>query len=193
MNTKDLSIVTQVAGKIASDVVQSDTAIAAVRDGVFAEITETVLSSLLDAMNVSTATAPVVQLAPEAQGHDAAVQNVLNQFDGATVTTDNTSVDYQPSPPTQIHSKSSMIEMLEDALFHNPDNWKVWDTEKASMNGGNSPDITHETLKQDGNNYKVGIFMVSRYAGQSAPEWAWTKLGKQSQYASLLAAGKITA
>ena len=106
MNTKDLSIVTQVAGKIASDVVQSDTAIAAVRDGVFAEITETVLSSLLDAMNVSTATAPVVQLAPEAQGHDAAVQNVLNQFDGATVTNDETSVDYQPSPPTQIHSKS---------------------------------------------------------------------------------------
>ena len=101
MNTKDLSIVTQVAGKIASDVVQSDTAIAAVRDGVFAEITETVLSSLLDAMNVSTATAPVVQLAPEAQGHDAAVQNVLNQFDGATVTNDETSVDYQPSPPTQ--------------------------------------------------------------------------------------------
>ena len=193
MNTKDLSIVTQVAGKIAADVVQSDTAIAAVRDGVFAKITETVLCSLLDAMDVSTTTAPVVQLAPEAQAQDAAVQNVLNQFDGAFVTNDETSVDYQPSPPTQIHPKSSMIEMLEDALFHNPDNWKVWDTEKASMNGGSSPDITHETLKQEGNNYKVGIFMVSRYAGQSAPEWAWSKLGKQSQYAALLAAGKITA
>ncbi len=76
MNTKDLSIVTQVAGKIASDVIQSDTAIAAVRVGVFAEITETVLSSLLDAIYVSTAPAPVVQPAPEAEAHDAAVLNV---------------------------------------------------------------------------------------------------------------------
>lgn len=193
MNEKDLSIVTQVAGYISAEVIKSDSAIAAVRDGVFAEMTETVLSSLLDAMNVSTTSAPVVQLAPETQAHDAAVANVLDQFDGAVVTSDVAAVDHQPGAPTQIHEKSSMIEMLEDALFHNPQNWKVWDSEKSSMNGGNSPDITHETLKQAGNNYKVGLFMVSKFAGQSAPEWAWTKLGKQSQYAAMLASGKITA
>ncbi len=193
MNEKDLSIVTQVAGYISAEVIKSDSAIAAVRDGVFAEMTETVLSSLLDAMNVSHTSAPVVQLAPAAQAHDAAVASVLDQFDGAVVTSDVAAVDHQPGPATQIHDKSSIIEMLEDALFHNPNNWKVWDTEKASMNGGNSPDITHETLKQSGGTYKVGIFMVSKFAGQSAPEWAWSKLGKQSQYAAMLASGKITA
>ena len=193
MNEKELSIVTQVAGYIAADVVKSDEAVAAVRDGVFAEITETVLCTLLDAMNVSTASAPVVQLAPETQAHDAAVANVLDQFDGAVVTSDAPVVDYQPGPPTEIHEKSSMIEMLEDALFHNPHNWKVWDSEKSSMNGGNSPDISHENLVKSGTNYKVGIYMVSKFAGQSAPEWAWAKLGKQAQYAALLASGKITA
>ena len=190
---KDMSIVSQTAGKLTAQIVQSDTAIAAVRNGVFAEIHETILCTLIDAATDTSPSAPVVQLAPEAQQHDAAVQNVLNTFDGATVTTDVGMTDYRPGPPVQITDKSSTIEMLEDALFHNPNNWKVWDTPKASMNGGNSPDITHETLKQAGGNYKVGIFMVSKFAGQSAPEWAWTKLGKQPQYAAMLADGKITA
>ncbi len=190
---KDMSIVSQTAGKLTAQVVQSDTAIAAVRNGVFAEIHETILCTLIDAATDTSPSAPVVQLAPEAQQHDAAVQNVLNTFDGATVTNDVGATDYRPGPPVQITENSSIIEMLEDALFHNPDNWKVWDSPKSSMNGGTSPDITHETLKQGGGKYKVGLFMVSKFAGQSAPEWAWAKLGKQPQYAAMLAEGKITA
>lgn len=99
---KDMSIVSQTAGKLTAQVVQSDTAIAAVRNGVFAEIHETILCTLIDAATDTSPSAPVVQLAPEAQQHDAAVQNVLNTFDGATVTNDVGATDYRPGPPVQI-------------------------------------------------------------------------------------------
>jgi hypothetical protein len=180
-----------VAGKIAAELVQNDTAIAAVRNGTYYEMLETVYACMLETI-APAATAPVVQLSSAAATQQAAVEAVLSEIPGATVTSDVGVDDYQPGAPTVIHEKSSTVEMLEDALIHNPHNWKIWDTDKATMNGGNSPDITHETLMQTGKAFKVGIFMVSRYAGQSAPEWAWQKLGKIPQYGQLVAAGKIT-
>jgi|TARA_B100000470_G_scaffold219958_1_gene207648 hypothetical protein len=191
LSDKDQAIIVQVAGKAAVEIVQSDAAIAAVRNGTYYEMLETVYSCLLEAMNPATA-APVVQLTSAASTQQAAVEAVLSEIPGATVTADVGADTYVPGAPTAIHEKSSMVEMLEDALIHNPHNWKIWDTEKATMNGGNSPDISHETLMQAGSTFKVGVFMVSRYAGQSAPEWAWQKLGKLPQYSQLVAAGKIT-
>jgi hypothetical protein len=171
----------------------------AIRNGTYHEVMEVVHACMLQMINdpalpASTvaALAPVVSITPEAQAQQAAVDKVLSEIPGATVTSDIPTIDHQPSAPTAIHEKSSMVEMLEDALIHNPHNWKVWDTDKATMNGGNSPDITHETLMQTGSAFKVGVFMVSKYAGQSAPEWAWSKLGKLEQYSQYVAAGKIT-
>ena len=210
LSDKDQAIIVQVAAKIAAEVVFSDNAILAIRNGTYHEVMEVVHACMLQMINdpalpASTvaraglqsgltvaALAPVVSITPEAQAQQAAVDKVLSEIPGATVTSDIPTIDHQPSAPTAIHEKSSMVEMLEDALIHNPHNWKVWDTDKATMNGGNSPDITHETLMQTGSAFKVGVFMVSKYAGQSAPEWAWSKLGKLEQYSQFVAAGKIT-
>jgi len=198
---KDMTIISQTAGKLAAHIVSSDAAIAAVRNGVFAEIHENVLCTLLAAVEDEalhpSQLAPVVQLesvtTPSAamQTQDAAIQKVLAQIPDALVTGNETGSDYHPGPVTNIHEKSSTIEMLEDALFHNPTNWKVWDTPKATMNGGTSPDITHETIKKSGTDFKIGVFMLSKFG--SAPEWAWTRLGKQAEYAGFLATGKLTA
>jgi len=198
---KDMTIISQTAGKLAAHIVNSDAAIAAVRNGVFAEIHETVLCTLLDAAGGTetlhpSQLPPVRQLesvpAPTAiQAQEAAVEKILQQIPGSVNTGNETGSDHHPGPPTNIHENSTMIEMLEDALYHNPGNWKVWDTPKATMNGGGSPDISHETLK-NAKNFAVGVFMVSKFGGASAPEWAWTKLGKQAEYAGLIAQGKIT-
>jgi hypothetical protein len=99
---------------------------------------------------------------------------------------------HTPGPATVIGLNSSMIDMLEDALFHNPTNWKVWDSEKSSVQGGTSADITHEELK-NAKGYSLGIWMVdNKYGKRSAPEWAFIEMGKAPQFAALVAAGTIT-
>ena len=99
---------------------------------------------------------------------------------------------HTPGPVTGIGPNSSMIEMLEDALFHNPTNWKVWDSEKSSVQGGTSADITHEELK-NAKGYSLGIWMVdNKFNKRSAPEWAFIEMGKGPQFAALVAAGTIT-
>ena len=188
---KDMSIVSQTAGKLTAQVVQSDTAIAAVRNGTFAEIHETILSTLLDAASdAPSAPAALASVAehPAAQSNDEAVEKILEAIPGAT--TEPAPLTHTPGPQVQITDQCSIEQLLEDALFHNPENWFNNTTEeKASINGGRGPDFRHKTVK-DKKDFNLGVWMNSTYS--TAPDWAWDKIGRLDDYKELAAAGKIS-
>ena len=192
---KERSIMAEVAAKIVCDILSGQGA-AVITSGEFAALTMTVYCTICDTAGLSETPALPVIAGPGGQMPPAAVQAACTAPSGAAptpvppvvpATGDNL---HQPGLPKPVHDKSTMIEKLEDALYHNPGDWKVWETDKCTARGGNAPDITHEHIKSG--NYKVGIFLVdSRSPGKCAPEWAFAKLGLQAEYAALVAAGTI--
>jgi len=205
MNSKDLTIIAQVAGKIAGDILHG-AGPDVVMNGTFAATTMHVYTTLLDTAGLDPAPPDTIPVAvatqapvPQAPTVDpaAVVQQAFTTPAGvapvavAPVVPTVSDALHQPGPAKQIHPGSTLIEKLEDALYHNPGNWKAWtDSDKSTVNGGRAPDLTHETLESNG--YKVGVFLVDRKYGKSAPEWAFQKLGKGAEYAAFVAAGTIT-
>lgn len=207
MNPKDLTIIAQVAGKIAGDILHG-AGPDVVMNGTFAATTMHVYTTLLDTAGIdpavpaalpTVAVAPQPAPVPQAPAVDPAtvVQQAFTTPAGvapvavAPVAPTVSDALHQPGPAKQIHPGSTLIDKLEDALYHNPGSWKSWiDSDKSTVNGGRAPDLTHETLESGG--YKVGIFLVDRKFGKNAPEWAFQKLGKGDVYANLVAAGTIT-
>ena len=192
---KERSIMAEVAAKIVCDILSGQGA-AVITSGEFTALTMTVYCTICDTAGLSETPALPVIAGTGGQMTTAAVQAAFTAPSGAAptpvppvvpATGDNL---HQPGLPKPVHDKSTMIEKLEDALYHNPGDWKVWETDKCTARGGNAPDITHEHIKSG--NYKVGIFLVdSRSPGKCAPEWAFAKLGLQAEYAALVAAGTI--
>ena len=83
-------------------------------------------------------------------------------------------VDVTAAPPVQAQiSAESPDEVLwADALRHNPQDWydNLLD-EKASVNGGKSPDYKHKTLKKG--QFNLGLWAKSG----STPDWVKKTLG----------------
>ena len=189
---KEMSIVSQTAGKITGHIVQSDAAIAAVRNGVFAEMHEAILCTIIDAVNDdSSVPAPLASVTehPATSGNDAAIAAVLEAIPGASV--EAPPIEPPVSQPTQISATSPVIELFQDALIHNPDKW--WNNtteERASINGGRSPDFKHKDLKDKKGESPLAIWMVSEYS-PTAPDWAWDKVGRLDDYKELVAQGKV--
>ena len=189
---KNLSIVSQVAGKITGHVVQSDAAIAAVRDGVFAEIHAAILCVLLDKTDSApSAPAPLASVTehPAAAENDAAVQAVLNSIPDSTL--ESAPIQHAAGAPTQISHTSPNEVLFEDALVHNPDKW--WDNTrevKASVNGGKGPDFRHKDLKNKDGKFNIAIWVNSEYS-PTAPDWVWDKIGRLEDYKELVAQGKV--
>jgi hypothetical protein len=190
---KNLSIASQTAAKIAGHVIQSDTAIAAVRNGVMAEVHETILCAILDAANMTPAQAPAALASvtehPATSGNDAAIAAVLEAIPGASV--EAPPIEPPASQPTQISATSPLAELFQDALIHNPDKW--WNNtteERASINGGRSPDFKHKDLKDKKGTNPLAIWMTSEYS-PTAPDWAWDKVGRLDDYKELVAQGKV--
>lgn len=192
MNTE---IIAQVAGKIAGNILHGQGP-DVVTNGTFAAVTMSVFCTILDTAGLDDPTTVRAPAAIATVDATALVNAAFTAPSGVLPTPVPPVVPaagdavHQPGLPKPIHDKSTMVEKLEDALYHNPGDWKVWDTDKCTAKGGNAPDITHEHIKSG--NYKVGIFLVdSRNASKCAPGWAFTKLGMQDQYAALVAAGTI--
>ena len=199
---KDIAIIAQSTAKAAGQVC-SGMGMDAVTTGAFSACFETIFNEVMSRVE------PEITFAP---GQDAVEDQLVAAFTApggqAPVRVDQADIPiapppaapipvqggsgHTPGPATAIGPNSSMIEMLEDALFHNPGNWKVWDSEKSSISGGNSADITHEELK-NAKGYSLGIWMVdNKFQKRSAPEWAFIEMGKAAQFAALVAAGTIT-
>ena len=199
---KDIAIIAQSTAKAAGQVC-SGMGMDAVTTGAFSACFETIFNEVMSRVE------PEITFAP---GQDAVEDQLVAAFTApggaAPVRVDQADIPiapppaapipvqggsgHTPGPATTIGPNSSMIEMLEDALFHNPSNWKVWDSEKSSVQGGTSADITHEELK-NAKGYSLGIWMVdNKYGKRSAPEWAFIEMGKAPQFAALVAAGTIT-
>tara|TARA_B100000131_G_scaffold104147_2_gene101227 strand:- start:2227 stop:2796 length:570 start_codon:yes stop_codon:yes gene_type:complete len=187
MPDKQNAILVQVAAKVAStlysgtgDLQGYETAL----NAILPDLQERVADA--DAMATVTPITPVTQeqLAPAVD----AVASIKQSFPNAT---EAQSASHTPAPPKPINGYSKDIDKWEDAVFHNPQDWKVWRSEKSSHNGGRSPDVTHENaLKDDGN--KVGFWLISNYGPEkSAPRWVWEGLGLQAEFAQNLAQGKV--
>lgn len=189
---KEMSIVSQTAGKITGHIVQSDAAIAAVRNGVFAEMHEAILCTIIDAVNDdSSVPAPLASVTehPATSGNDAAIAAVLEAIPGASV--EAPPIQAPVSQPTQISATSPLAELFQDALIHNPDRW--WNNtteERASINGGRSPDFKHKDLKDKKGTNPLAIWMTSEFS-PTAPDWAWDKVGRLDDYKELVAQGKV--
>ena len=188
---KNLSIVSQTAAKIAGHVIQSDEAIAAVRNGVMAEVHETILCAILDGANLTPAAAPAALASvtehPAAQSNDEAVEKILEAIPGAA--TAPAPIAHTPGPAPDLSQKCTTEQLLEDALFHNPDSWyDNTDSERASINGGNGPDFRHKDIK-DASGHNLGAWMKGKFS--IAPDWAWDKVGRLDDYKELAAAGKL--
>ena len=200
MDDKSLLIISQVAAKAAAEMCQGK-GMDAVTGGDYIAASELIFADILDhaglmvnpSKDPAQAAEDIVAAAFTAPGGEAPTR--VNQDDipiGSPIPTQGAS-GHVPSGPKEITEKSSMIEMLEDAIFHNPDDWKFWDSEKSTVNGGTSPDLTHESLKNS-KGYKLGVFMVdNKYGKNTAPEWAFIEKGWQKQYAALVASGKVKA
>ena len=211
---KDIAIIAQSTAKAAGTVC-SGMGIEAVTSGAFSACFETIFNEVMSrCSSVHGMSMPLEEGAEAtfAPGQDAVEDQLVAAFTApggqAPVRVDQADIPigsppaapipvqggsgHTPGPATTIGPNSSMIEMLEDALFHNPGNWKVWDSEKSSISGGNSADITHEELK-NAKGYSLGIWMVdNKFQKRSAPEWAFIEMGKAPQFAALVAAGTIT-
>jgi hypothetical protein len=190
---KNLSIVSQVAAKIAGHVIQSDAAIAAVRNGVMAEVHESILCAILDGANMTPAEAPAALASvtehPATSGNDAAIAAVLEAIPGASV--EAPPIEPPVSQPTQISATSPLAELFQDALIHNPDRWWNNTTEAGvSINGGKKPDFKHKDIKDKKGEYPLAIWMVSEFS-PTAPDWAWDKVGRIDDYKELVAQGKV--
>ncbi len=136
---------------------------------------------VMAAFTAPSGAAPAVVQAPPVQA-PAAATGMAAVNDGIHI----------PGPPKVIGAKSSMVDKLEDALYHNVDNWKRWtDSDKSTANGGSSPDVSHEHIDTP-SGHKVAIFLVDTKFGKHAPEWAFRKLGLGDQYANLVSSGTIT-
>ncbi|MCS5686630.1 MAG: hypothetical protein NZ654_15425 [Acidimicrobiales bacterium] len=195
LSLKDRSIIAQVSAYIATSLLQEQGSVV-VHNGQFASTAMAVYCIILDTAGVGDS--PSTASAVSAVDPVALVQASFTAPSGAVPTPVPPVVPaagdgvHQPGLPKPIHAKSTMIEKLEDALYHNPSDWKVWETDKCTARGGTAPDITHETISSADGKFKVGIFLVDgRNASKCAPEWAFTKLGLQDQYAALVAAGTI--
>ena len=200
MDDKSLLIISQVAAKAAAEICQGK-GMDAVTGGDYIAASELIFADILDhaglmvnpSKDPAQAAEDIVAAAFTAPGGEAPTR--VNQDDipiGSPIPTQGAS-GHVPSAPKEITEKSSMIEMLEDAIFHNPDDWKFWDSEKSTVNGGTSPDLTHESLKNS-KGYKLGVFMVdNKYGKNTAPEWAFIEKGWQKQYAAQVASGKVKA
>ena len=211
---KDIAIIAQSTAKAAGQIC-SGMGIDAVTSGAFSAVFETIFNEVMSRCSpVHGMSMPLVEGAEAtfAPGQDAVEDQLVAAFTApggqAPVRVDQKDVPIPPpapapiavqgaSGPTPGHPSvitlnSSMIECLDDALFHNPSNWKVWDTEKSSLNGGKSADITHEELK-NAKGFSHGVWLVDRqYNKRSAPEWAFVEMGKGPQFAALVASGVIT-
>jgi|1_EtaG_2_1085319.scaffolds.fasta_scaffold01043_12 hypothetical protein len=192
---KDRTIIAQVSAYIATSLLQ-DQGEGAVHNGRFAATAMAVYNIILDTAGIDEGVAPSAAPAVNAPDPVALAQAAFTAPTGAApvavppVIPAAGDAVHQPGLPKPIHDKSTMVEKLEDALYHNPGDWKVWDTDKCTVKGGNAPDITHEHIMAG--QYKVGIFLIDqRDASKCAPGWAFTKLGLQNEYAALVAAGTI--
>jgi hypothetical protein len=191
----DRTIIAQVSAYIATSFLQDQGPVAVV-NGQFAATAMAVYSIILDTAGVDET--PSAAQAVATVDATALVNAAFTAPSGVPPTPVPPVVPvagdavHQPGLPKPIHDKSTMVEKVEDALDHNPGDWKVWDSDKCTHNGGNAPDISHEHIKSADGKYKVGIFLVdSRNASKCAPGWAFEKLGLQAQYASLVASGTI--
>ena len=200
MDDKSLLIISQVAAKAAAEICQGK-GMDAVTGGDYIAASELIFADILDhaglmvnpSKDPAQAAEDIVAAAFTAPGGETPAR--VDQDDipiGSPIPTQGAS-GHVPSAPKTITEKSSKIDMLEDAIFHNPNDWKFWDTEKSTVNGGKSPDFTHESLKNS-KGYALGVFMVdTQYGKNTAPEWAFIEKGCQKQYAALLASGKVKA
>jgi len=183
MDKTSASIVAQVASKNAATLYQGTKDL----DGYMAAV-ETIHNDLIDRLSHGLGQpSPVIVEQPAAApvSEQEASNIVEGNFPGATNV-------YQPGPPTAISANSSITELLEDAIFHNPSNWRHWDSEKSTARGGNSPDVTHNSL-ENAKGFKLGVFLLDSKFGKSAPQWAWDQLGVGDLYKEALASGKIKA
>jgi len=182
MDKREASIVAQVASKNAAALYQGTKDL----DGYMAAV-ESIHNDLLDRLSHGSGQpSPVMVEEAAAPVSEQEASNIVEgNFPGATNV-------YQPGPPKAISSSSTMLDLLEDAIFHNPTNWKFWDSEKSTARGGNSPDLTHNELQND-KGYKLGVFLLDTKFGKSAPQWAWDQLGVGNLYKEALASGKIKA
>ena len=194
---KDISIIAQVAGKIAGNICHGK-GYAGLAE--YAATCEFVFNDLLDksgfvaGAEIAVAPTPVDQVVAAFTTPAGVAPTVVPAAPAvapavATIPVQGGS-GHTPGPAKTITTKSSMIDMLEDAIFHNPANWKRWDSEKSSLQGGRSADITHEQLKND-RGYSLGIWLVDSKFGKNAPEWAFLELGHAAKYAGLVASGVI--
>ena len=209
---KDIAIIAQTSAKVAGHLCRG-MGLDAITSGAYEACVETVFNDIMARWSpVHGMAQPVEGEATSAPGQDAVEDQLVAAFTApggqAPVRVDQADIPiapptpapipvqgasgHTPGPATVIGPNSSMIDMLEDALFHNPTNWKVWDSEKSSVQGGTSADITHEELKNS-KGYPLGIWMVdNKFNKRSAPEWAFIEMGKAPQFAALVAAGTIT-
>ncbi len=201
LSDKDRAIIAQTSGKIAGQLLQG-AGLAAIVDGSYYSVVEAVYCDIVDratdaeqaisaARHPSSATAIVTDAFTTATAAPVPVPGPAPALAAVTPIAQGA---HTPGPVTVIHANSNNVEKLEDALYHNPANWKSWiDSDKSTVNGGPAPDLTHEHIAGKNPNFKVGIFLVDTKHGKAAPEWAFKLLGKEAAYAELIASGKVTA
>ena len=182
LDQKTASIVAQVAAKAAAELYSGT----GNEEGYMIAV-EVIHNDLLSRMDLGVSTpAPQLtsvntaeQVAPVVQ----AVANIKQTFPNAE--------DVSPNPPKPITGSSKAEDLWHDAVYHNPADYKVWNTPKSSMNGGTSQDVQHETVV-NGKGYKHGFWLVSgKDPKLSAPYWVWKGLNLEAEYQTNLAQGKV--
>lgn len=183
LDQKTASIVAQVAAKAAAELHAGT----GNEDGYLSSV-ETIHNDLLSRLDNGAAVIPTQPQVASATEQIAApvvdaIASIKQAFPNAQ--------DVSPKPPVPIGPNSKFEDMWHDAIYHNPADYKVWNTPKSSMNGGTSQDVQHETVV-NGKGYKHGFWLVSgKDPKLSAPSWVWEGLGLQAEYQANLAAGKV--
>lgn len=189
MESREASIVAQVAAKAAAALCSGtgDT-------NAYLAAVETIHNDLVDRIGAGApvASAPVaaapalVAVAPISIAQEQVAANVVaGAFPGSEA-------QYVPGPPMVITADSKGATLWEDAVYHNPSNWKVWRSDKSSASGGRAPDVSHESVERGGN--KLAFWLVDgKFPDKSAPKWVWDGLGLQAEWQANLAQGKVQA